>query len=315
MSKVKIQVLLLKKSLEKAIEESLEKEALDILKALENISLTADCLKSTQIDSTVFNTAKKLPFSSVKALSMSIISKWKLLKNAVPIESLRPKRESKPIKHHTEKVNKNDVSSSKITIEPNFQPIPTKHTDGYYIFVDHPEFRPNLSPMDVIQYGSFGGTYFRPISSKVTGEFYKDQWNEFPVEWFEGLSIKKQVTSSNYDISVNKYKQHCGGDLEMWESSGWITSIDPYGWFQWYCRFYLGRRSTDDNRQIARGLGVMGPSGRWRNNLINKCLSSNQSPENALKNHNISPKVRQLLQHWGYELNLKDLTTGLKKQK
>jgi len=45
----------------------------------------------------------------------------------------------------------------------------------------------------------------------------------------------------------------------MWEGSGWISDIDPYGWFQWYCRFYMGRRSTDDDRQIARGMGVMGP--------------------------------------------------------
>jgi hypothetical protein len=124
---------------------------------------------------------------------------------------------------------------------------------------DHPEFRPNLTPAEVLQLGSFGGTYFRPIDSGTTHERYMDAWKEFPAEWFEGLNIKRQVTRSwaSYDVSVNKYGVKCGGTLDMWESSGWISTIDPYGWFQWFCRFYLGRRSTDDERQIARGNGTV----------------------------------------------------------
>jgi hypothetical protein len=58
----------------------------------------------------------------------------------------------------------------------------------------------------------------------------------------------------------------------MWESNGWMAYIDPYGWFQWYCHFYLGRRSSDDTRQISRGNQVMSNTGRWRNNLTNKIL-------------------------------------------
>ena len=166
----------------------------------------------------------------------------------------------------------------------------------------------------MLQLGSFGGTYYRPIKSGVTGESYCDVWEEFPEDWFEGLNIKKQVTSVKYDTSVNKYKESCGGDLEMWESSGWITHIDPYGWFQWYCRFYLGRRSSDDDRQISRGNGVMGPKGRWRNNLVNKCLLSGLPLEEAVEEPSIAPKVRQLLQHWGYTLTLDDLKSGAKKK-
>jgi hypothetical protein len=119
------------------------------------------------------------------------------------------------------------------------------------------------------------------------------------------------ITSSKYDNNVNKYKVHCGGDLAMWENSGWIRSSDPYGWFQWYCRFYQGRRTSDDGRQIQRALGVMGAKGRWRNNLINKIIMS--SPKNlevGLENFNISPVVRQLLQHWGYVLTLKHLQSA-----
>ena len=149
-------------------------------------------------------------------------------------------------------------------------PIPTRNKNNELVFKDHPEFRPNLTPKEVLNLGSFGGTYFRRIRSSVTNETYSGVYKEFPKDWFEKLDIKKQVTSAKYQTTVNRYKVKCGGDLHMWESSGWISNIDPYGWFQWYCRFYLGRRSTDDDRQIKRGLGVCGPKGRFRNQLIGR---------------------------------------------
>lgn len=104
------------------------------------------------------------------------------------------------------------------------------------VFPDFPTFRPNLTPKEVLQLGSFGGTYFRPIKSGVTSLSYKDVWKELPADWLVGLDIKKMVSSSVYDKSKNTYGVDCGGDLHMWESSGWITEVDPYGWFQWYCR-------------------------------------------------------------------------------
>lgn len=176
-------------------------------------------------------------------------------------------------------------------------------------------FRPNLTPKEVIQLGSFGGTYFRPITSGVTTLTYRDAWREFPADWFEGIllidvdifilltdmfiigiDIARCVISERYDPSLNTYGVQCGGDLKEWEESGWICEIDPYGWFQWYCRFYLGRRCSDDYRQITRAMGIMGPSGRWKKNLINKCLSCGLPPEQALEDKSISPKIRQLLQ-------------------
>eukprot|EP00948_MAST-09A_sp_MAST-9A-sp1_P002591 g2591.t1 len=183
---------------------------------------------------------------------------------------------------------------------------------GRLLFKDHPEFRPNLTPKQVLQLGSFGGTYFRPIKSAVTGIKYKSSevLKEFPKSWFEGLEMKYQVTSSTYRPSMNKYKKKCGGDLDMWESSGWISAIDPYGWFQWYCRFYLGRRSTDDERQIKRGNGVMGPKGRFRNQLIGRCSRGNTT----YNDYKISPVIRQALQHWGYQLTQKDADAYCKKK-
>eukprot|EP01039_Chlorochromonas_danica_P011012 gene11012-12260_t len=193
------------------------------------------------------------------------------------------------------------------TLQRGRKPLPTRAVDGTLQFADFPEFRPNLTPKEVIQLGSFGGTYFRPITSGVTTLTYRDAWREFPVDWFEGLDIARCVISERYDPSVNTYAVHCGGDLKEWEESGWICEIDPYGWFQWYCRFYLGRRCSDDYRQITRALGIMGPSGRWKKNLINKCMSCGLPPEQALEDKSISPKIRQLLQHWAYRITLKDL--------
>eukprot|EP00752_Nemacystus_decipiens_P010331 g9203.t1 len=188
---------------------------------------------------------------------------------------------------------------------------PKRNKAGQLVFPDFPKFRPNLSPKQIIRMGSFGGTYFRPIKSSVTGKSYRDVWKEFPDDWFEGLNIKTQVANPTYFDSVNMYGVHCGGDLHMWESSGWIKECDPYGWFQWYCRFYLGRRCYDDERQISRGLKVFGPTGRWRTQLCNRILIKNADYDDK----SVSPKIRQLMQHWGYRLTEADLQAHAKKQK
>ena len=172
-------------------------------------------------------------------------------------------------------------------------------------FKDYPEFKPNLTPQQVLKMGSFGGTYFRPIYSSVTKKHYKseDVINEYPKSWFKGINIEKFVTSSDYDKNVNKYKVKCGSELEDWEKSGWMRKQDPYGWFQWYCRFYMGRRSDDDERQVKRWLAFAGPKGRFKKNLINKIKDNNAD----IDDYTISPVIRQGLQHWGYKITKKDI--------
>lgn len=167
------------------------------------------------------------------------------------------------------------------------------------------KFRPSLTPAQVLQAGAFGGTYFRDIKSAVTRQTHKDAWKELPASWLKGLDIARQVAQpwDQYDVSVNKYGAKCGNTLEDWEKSGWMKPQDPYGWFQWYCRFYLGRRTDDDARQISRWSGICGATGRWKGNLIAKCLKAGR-PYN---DPGVAPAVRQSLLHWAYELTAKDL--------
>jgi hypothetical protein len=214
-------------------------------------------------------------------------------------------------------ISKTDAAATEagnVVVFPDRKSIPKRDaSSGELLFPDFPKFRPNLTPKEVLQSGAFGGTYFRPIRSAVTRKTYGDEvWKELPKDWIEGLDVRNQVASPVYDENVNKWRVKCGNELSEWEAKGWITSIDPYGWFQWYCRFYLGRRSSDDERQISRGLGVMGPTGRWRRALENKLLAS-RSPERALEDSSISPKIRQLLMHWGYQPTVAHLTKAAKK--
>ena len=112
----------------------------------------------------------------------------------------------------------------------------------------------------------------------MTGKKYSSNQviKEYPKNWFQGIDIDKMVISSKYDKKVNKYKVKCGSSLENWEQSGWIDKQDPYGWFQWYCRFYQGRRTKDDERQIKRWEKLAGPNGRFRRRLMNQIIKENK---------------------------------------
>lgn len=167
-------------------------------------------------------------------------------------------------------------------------------------FKDYPEFRPNLTPKDIFKLGSFGGTYWRPINSGVTKKSYKNQHKEFN---FKGIPEYK-LTSPVCDVTVNKYKVHSGTSLKYWESKKWIKKQDPYGWVQWYCRFYEGRRTPDDKRQIDRWLKFAGPTGRFRVRLINMIKRKGTK----YNDYTISPVIRQGLQQWAYKLTKADFS-------
>ena len=165
------------------------------------------------------------------------------------------------------------------------------------LFKDYPEFRPNLTPRKIFLLGSFGGTYWRPITSKVTNKSYKNQHKEFPKSWWKGIP-NKWLTSPVCNVSINNYGVKSGTSLRFWEKKGWMNKQDPYGWVQWYCRFYKGRRTPDDKRQIKRWLAFAGPKGRFKRRLVNMI----KNKKTKYNDYTVSPVIRQGLQHWAYRL-------------
>lgn len=170
-------------------------------------------------------------------------------------------------------------------------------------FKDHPEFTPNLTPRQMFLKGSFieSGGYWRPIYSNVARKELSNQHKEFP--FLKDIPEELLINPQKDYKKLNKYGVKCGSSLEDWESKNWIKEPDYYGWVHWYCRFFSGRRSDDDDRQIKRWLALAGPNGRFRKMLINKIKKA----ETSYDDYKISPVIRQVLLHWGYELRKKDL--------
>ena len=163
------------------------------------------------------------------------------------------------------------------------------------------DFGANKATVEVIGKGAFGGTYFRDIYSGVTGKQYKKPWKEFDL--LKNID-QKYYCSSYYDVSVNKYGVKCETSLRFWENKGWINKIDLYGWFQWYFKYWLGRRSKDDKRQINRWKKIVS---RFRGKLVKMIRDAGSK----FDDYSISPKIRQILLHWGYELTEKDFFIDL----
>jgi hypothetical protein len=179
-----------------------------------------------------------------------------------------------------------------------------RRKDGSLIF-DDDRFRPNLTPREIFQQGAFGGTYWRPIQSGVLGRKVEDMhlkpgWST----WWSGIPDKMLTTRwEDRDVEVNKYGVWSGTTLEYWESKGWIVRQDPYGWVQWYCEYFAGRRTSDDARQIDRWLRFAGPTGRFRVRLANMVKAGRKKYNDPT----VSPVIRQGLHQWGYELVKSDL--------
>jgi hypothetical protein len=135
-----------------------------------------------------------------------------------------------------------------------------------------PEFKPELTPEEMLRLGVFGGKYLTDCSG------------EFPAEWFERAKLSPQ----GRDASLNYFGVNASQPLAEWRRKGWIHDDDPRGWFQWYCRYYLGRRHEDDARQIRR----------WRALRRHITQLQNHCPPGAL---NCRKRQRQALLHWAYD--------------
>lgn len=150
---------------------------------------------------------------------------------------------------------------------------------GYVYYLTEPvgenfstEFTPELTPAEMLELGVFGGKYMT------------DCGDEFPASWFRSARLSPQ----GHNADLNLFGVRASQPLSVWIKKGWIREQDPRGWFQWYCRYYMGRRSEDDERQIKRWKAI-------RRHIAQ--LKKNCEPYDF----ECRPKQRQAILHWAYD--------------
>lgn len=154
-----------------------------------------------------------------------------------------------------------------------------KMQDGYVYYRTQPigrnfdpGFRPELTPRQMLELGVFGGRYMTDCRA------------EFPANWFR----RAKLCPERHDPKLNCFGVNASLPLREWRRKGWIHPQDPRGWFQWYCRYYMGRRSEDDARQI----------GRWTTIRRHVAAIRANCPPGAL---DCRPRQRQAVLHWAYD--------------
>ena len=135
------------------------------------------------------------------------------------------------------------------------------------------DFKPELTPKEMLALGVFGGVYMR------------DCRDEFPDDWFTDA----RLSDGRRDPMLNYFEINASQPLAEWRRKGWIYEEDPRGWFQWYCRYYMGRRIADEDiRQIKR----------WKNMTrhIGQVKKYCQPGELHCRR-----RQRQAILHWAYD--------------
>ncbi len=136
-----------------------------------------------------------------------------------------------------------------------------------------PRFRPELTPKEMLKLGIFGGKYMT------------DCKKEFPKSWFK----EAKLCSEKHDPKLNFFGVNASQPLSVWRKKRWIYHEDPRGWFQWYCRYYMGRRlPAEDERQIKRWLAIKRHIAQIRKNCVRG-------------DWNCRPRQKQAVLHWAYD--------------
>jgi len=135
-----------------------------------------------------------------------------------------------------------------------------------------PDFKPELTPKQMLALGVFGGKYMT------------DCMKEFPRAWFK----RAKLCAERHDPTLNFFGVNASQPLAEWKRKRWIHRDDPRGWFQWYCRYYMGRRGPDDQRQIKRWRAVRRHIAQLRKNCMRGDLGCRR-------------RQRQALLHWAYD--------------
>jgi hypothetical protein len=136
----------------------------------------------------------------------------------------------------------------------------------------HPDFKPELTPKEMLALGVFGGKYLSDCRA------------EFPASWFRDAKL----SHDKHDAKLNFFKVNASQPLSVWKRNGWIYHEDSRGWFQWYCRYFMGRRSVDDERQIKRWRAVRRHIAQIKKNCPRRALDCRR-------------RQRQALLHWAYD--------------
>lgn len=137
----------------------------------------------------------------------------------------------------------------------------------------HPEFNPELTPKQMLSIGVFGGKYMTDCA------------NEFPKDWYKDAKLCKE----KHDETINYFGINASQPLAVWRKNGWIHEEDPRGWFQWYCRYYMGRRIPfEDERQIKR----------WKSYRRHLVQVKKNCPKGVFE---CRKKQKQSLLHWAYD--------------
>jgi hypothetical protein len=135
-----------------------------------------------------------------------------------------------------------------------------------------PGFEPQLTPKQMLRLGVFGGKYMT------------DCRDEFPKAWF----TRARLCAERHDPRLNCFGVNASQSLAVWRRNGWIRAQDPRGWFQWYCRYYQGRRGPDDDRQIRRWRAIARHVSAIRRNCEPGDLDCRR-------------RQRQAVMHWAYD--------------
>lgn len=135
------------------------------------------------------------------------------------------------------------------------------------------DFKPELTPKEMLELGVFGGKYLNECR------------DEYPADWFENARLSGQGGDPTY----NFFEVSASQPLSEWQRKGWIYEEDPRGWFQWYCRYYMGRRiPEEDRRQINRWKQMTRHIGQIKKNCHPGDLTCRR-------------RQRQALLHWAYD--------------
>lgn len=169
-----------------------------------------------------------------------------------------------------------------------------KMQQGYVYFLSEPmgknfdkNFKPDLTPKQMLELGVFGGKYM----TDCTKEFPKDWFvkAKFTKDKVEENIFGKKIIPKKYEKNLNYFKVKASQSLSEWRKKGWIHKDDPRGWFQWYCRYYMGRRHPDDARQISR----------WQK--MTRHIIWLQNGCGVRGSLSCRPRQRQALLHWAYD--------------